>query len=189
MSDYQVPGIPFPPFPPPFVADQPSAYAPQPAMAGTFDLTPWTDIVPKVCDVALDPGLFVCRGASDSSVKALALSTDVTANLAGVLRFWELRAPNGPVGGPYSPNYNAEDMAPCVKSGRGWVKCEGTLTPGEPVYAVYSTADGLTIGSVTNTAGAGPSAAIVPNCVVIVGSGACSHVTPGAVKLQFLVQN
>jgi hypothetical protein len=160
------------------------AQFPNPALAGQRDGARFADTRTRVSDVALSPGYGVCTGAGNGEVTLPAVATDITAHFQGVVVQQELKEPVGAPGGPYSPQYRANEPVPILAKGGIWVVCEDTMVDDGAVYCVFAVTDTKTIGTFVASALAGTSAALVPNAKVRIG-GVGTHAAPVLCLVEF----
>jgi len=97
----------------------------------------------KLAAVAINPGLFVCQGATDGVCKLPTSSAEVAKGI-GIARSNIARDPNFPSA---SGTYPIGDTVSVIRKGRVWVTVEEAVTPFDPVYVRYDTGTGSQKGA------------------------------------------
>lgn len=119
------------------------------------------DINSRFLETAMDPGLFVTQGSTDTfnGAKAPSAAGDITTagKLQGVVMYQAGLE-------PASPNFAIKDCVGVLRKGYIWVLCDGDTTDGGPCFIVFQT---NTLGAVRADAGAGTYAAAAPEGVRI----------------------
>lgn len=148
------------------------------AQDGQIDPTRFQDIVSMLADAALDSGMGVVTGATQTvansvfleSCKLPAASGDVTGGAFKGIAVWQsAKEPTGyPPSAATAGHYAAKDSVPVMKKGRIWIFPQGDLVKDGPLYCIYQ------VASIGRFRGDNTNAALVPNAKVLVGNTASS---------------
>lgn len=80
----------------------------------------------------VDAGVLIVEGATPGEVGALPTNAGTLAFPVGFSIFQVSKEAT-------SPNYKQYDMVPCLRKGRIWLKCEGTISDGETALFINHT--------------------------------------------------
>ncbi len=149
---YEIPQVTISPFPPI-------------GINGQFADTGFKDVTTGICDVAVDPGLFLVLGANGyQSVKLPAVTGDIASG-KGFSVFKTMTEAR-----PGLPLYPATSAIDVLRVGRIYIVVQGTVIDEGPVFIIHA---GASAGMVRGDASSGGTAAtVLPRAKCIKGASA-----------------